>query len=129
MLNNTIGTVNVTLATINSSALVAEWSHPEWRSNSLVFAYNFTCSNHIEGITETTLLSSNKFERNVQLNLNLSTVGGYECCVTVWTLIGNGPQSCTYGSPHITSPPITTAIQTTEYGDFTFADEYNNGNN
>ena len=102
-----IGRVDMHLTTINSSALLAEWRHPEWDRENLIVAYNITCSNDKLGVNSSTLLNDTAPGQNVQLSLNLNTEGGYECCIIVITSNGNGLPSCINNLPEVTTTGLT----------------------
>ena len=100
-----LGTVNMSVITINSSVLMAQWNYPYWDTERLINAYNITCFNN-ETIVNDTVLNRTMLELG-ERTFNLNTEEGYQCCITVLTLNGNGPQSC------ISVPPIITTTQST----------------
>lgn len=97
--------MEISLASLNSSALVAGWSYPTWDREGLTVAYNITCSDNTS-IVSTSVLNGTSNGGGIEQIFDLSTATGYECCVTVLTVNGNGPPSCS------SMPAVTTAATT-----------------
>ena len=107
-----LGSVNLTLVTMDSSTFMAEWRYPVWDTEKLISSYNITCSNGTTAVSTIVLNDTDSRSTGTitQLLTGLNTDKGYECCVKVRTLNGDGPPSCTEGITTITTTMTTTSI-------------------
>ncbi len=94
---------------MDSSSLMAMWHYPVWDSEKLTLSYNVTCSNGTAAITAIVLNNTNSVASDTisEQLAGLDTDSGYECCVTVRTLNGDGPPSCTVVPERVTTVTAT----------------------
>lgn len=109
-----LGQVNISLTTVNSSALVIAWAYPEWDTGRMTVSYDITCSRDDSNATASLNLVVSAVENDTLLSLNTSE--GYTCCAAVVTQAGLGEVSCSLVEP----VPVTT----TEKQDTTSIEEH-----
>lgn len=72
---------------------MVNWSSPRWDTERLTTAYDLTCTDGLSTVSRT-VLNGTGGGGDIEEVFDLSTGRGYECCITVLTLNGNGPPSC-----------------------------------
>ena len=60
-----------------------------WDTEGLTTAYDIVCTSQLSSVSA--MVQNGSLEHTI----GLDTEQGYECCITVRTLNGNGPSSCT----------------------------------